>query len=93
MPLGIIAVHQPADIMAMNILGPFPESERGNAYILVVADFLLDGWKHLPIFHLLFKHALCRVLGLMAYWYTGSATPIIINLKKSIIIIRGQYAC
>ena len=42
-PLGTITASQPAEIMAMDILGPFPESERGNSYILVVAD-LFTRW-------------------------------------------------
>ena len=46
-PLGTIAAHQPAEIMAMDILGPFPESERGNSYIyLLLQIILLDGWKY-----------------------------------------------
>ena len=42
-PLGTITASQPAEIIGMDILGPFPESERGNSYILVVAD-LFTRW-------------------------------------------------
>ena len=37
-PLGNIAASHPGKIMAMDIVGPFPESENRNSYILVVAD-------------------------------------------------------
>ena len=50
MLLWTIAVHQPVEIMATDILGPFLESERGNAYILylLLQIFLLERWKYLP---------------------------------------------
>jgi len=38
-PLNTITASYPTEIMAMDILGPFPESEAGNSYILVVADY------------------------------------------------------
>ena len=38
-PLGTIVASRPTEVMAMDILGPFPESEAGNIYILVVADY------------------------------------------------------
>ena len=45
-PLGSIAASHPGKIMAMDIVGPFPESENKNSYVLVVADlFSLGGWK------------------------------------------------
>ena len=37
-PLGSIAASHPGQIMAMDIVGPFPESKNKNSYVLVVAD-------------------------------------------------------
>ena len=42
-PLGSIAASHPGQIMAMDIVGPFPESENKNSYVLVVAD-LFSWW-------------------------------------------------
>jgi len=38
-PLTMITASQPLEKMAMDIIGPFPESETGNSYVLVVADY------------------------------------------------------
>ena len=37
-------VHMPMQRIAMDILGPLPETERGNRYILVVGDYFTK-WK------------------------------------------------
>ena len=37
--LGDMRVGSPLDRLATDILGPFPETERGNKYILVVMDY------------------------------------------------------
>ena len=37
--LGTITAGYPTQIMAVDILGPFPESLSGNSYILVVGDY------------------------------------------------------
>jgi transposase InsO family protein len=37
-PLGEMHVGAPMDRLATDVLGPFPETERGNKYILVVTD-------------------------------------------------------
>ena len=38
-PLGEMLVGAPLDILATYILGPFPESTRGNRYILILTDY------------------------------------------------------
>ena len=38
-PLKSIKTGYPLQLVAMDILGPFPESEAGNSYILVTADY------------------------------------------------------
>jgi transposase InsO family protein len=38
-PLEPIVTGYPMQLVAMDIVGPFPESTRGNSYILVVADY------------------------------------------------------
>ena len=38
-PLQNIKVGSPMQMVAVDILGPFPESERGNSYILVIGDY------------------------------------------------------
>ena len=38
-PLSSVKTGYPVQIVAMDILGPLPESEAGNSYILVVADY------------------------------------------------------
>ena len=37
-PLGEMPTGAPLDRLSTDILGPFPESSRGNRYILVVTD-------------------------------------------------------
>ena len=48
-PLGNIAASHPGQIMAMDIVGPFPESENRNSYILVVADLFTMWMEAFPI--------------------------------------------
>ena len=38
-PLHSVKVGHPMQVMAMDILGPLPESTGGNSYVLVVADY------------------------------------------------------
>ena len=38
-PLGSMATGAPLDHLATDILGPFPESTRGNKYVLAVTDY------------------------------------------------------
>ena len=38
-PLGTIAIGYPMQIVATDIVGPLPESDGGNCYILLVADY------------------------------------------------------
>ena len=42
-PLGTIRAGYPMQIIAVDILGPLPESTNGNSYILVVGDWKVDG--------------------------------------------------
>ncbi len=37
--LQTITVGYPLQMMAMDLLGPLPESKAGNSYVLVVADY------------------------------------------------------
>ena len=38
--MGTITAGYPMQIVAADLLGPLPESENGNSYILVVADWM-----------------------------------------------------
>ena len=38
-PLGTIVANAPMQVMATDIVGPFPESIAGNSYVLVVTDY------------------------------------------------------
>ena len=40
-PLTSIKVGEPLQVLAVGLLGPFPESENGNKYILVVGDYFI----------------------------------------------------
>ena len=40
-PLGEMLVHAPLDRLAIDILGPFPESTWGNKYVLAVTDYFM----------------------------------------------------
>ena len=37
-PLGTITANYPTQIMAVDLVGPLPESDKGNCYIMVVGD-------------------------------------------------------
>lgn len=39
----------PMQLVAVDILGPFPESEMGNSYILTVADYFTRWMEAYPI--------------------------------------------
>ncbi len=43
-PLQIEPAHHPLERIAMDILGPLPETERGSKYILVIGDYFTK-WK------------------------------------------------
>ena len=34
-----ITAGYPTQVMAVDLLGPFPESKNGNSYVLVVGDY------------------------------------------------------
>ena len=36
----------PMEEVAIDLMGPFPESDAGNKYIIVLVDSFQDGWKH-----------------------------------------------
>jgi len=38
-PLGSITASYPIQIMAVDLVGPLPESDKGNIYIMVVGDY------------------------------------------------------
>ena len=47
--LGNIAAGYPMQIIATDLVGPLPESNIGNQYILVVADYFIHWVKAFPI--------------------------------------------
>ena len=47
-PLQLMEVTRPFQRLGMDILGPLPETERGNRYILVIGDFLQNGRRLFP---------------------------------------------
>ena len=44
-PLGTITARYSTQIMAVDLLGPLPESSNGNSYVMVVVIILQDGWR------------------------------------------------
>ena len=48
-PLEPILVSHPLQLVACDIVGPFPESESGNSYILVVADYFTSYTEAYPL--------------------------------------------
>lgn len=48
-PLGSIRAGSPMQIVATDILGPLPESDAGNSYILVVGDYFTRWMEAYPI--------------------------------------------
>ena len=40
-PLSSVKTGYPMQMVAMDILGPFPELKAGNSYILVVVDYFM----------------------------------------------------
>ena len=47
--MGTITAGYPTQIMAVDLLGPLPESPNGNSYILVVGDYFTRWMEALPI--------------------------------------------
>ena len=47
--LGTISAGYPTQIMAVDIVGPLIESERGNSYIMVVGDYFTRWMEAFPI--------------------------------------------
>ena len=48
-PLGTITASYLAQIMAVDIVGPLPESDHGNSYIMVVGDYFSQWMEAVPI--------------------------------------------
>ena len=48
-PLQSVSVGAPLQMVAMDILGPLPESTQGNSYVLVVADYFTKWMEAYPI--------------------------------------------
>ena len=48
-PMGTITAGYPMQIVAADLLGPLPESENGNSYILVVADYFTRWMEAFPL--------------------------------------------
>ena len=48
-PLGTITAGYPTQIMAVDLLGPLPESNSGNSYVMVVGDYFTRWMEALPI--------------------------------------------
>ena len=44
-----VSVSAPLELVAMDILGPLPESTSGNSYILVVGDYFTKWMETYPI--------------------------------------------
>ena len=48
-PMGIITAGYPTQIMAVDLLGFLPESQQGNSYVMVVADYFTRWMEAIPI--------------------------------------------
>ena len=48
-PLGTITANYPTQIMAVDLVGPLPESDKGNCYIMVVGDYFSRWMEAIPI--------------------------------------------
>ena len=48
-PMGTITAGYPMQIVATDLVGPLPESENGNRYILVVADYFTRWMEAFPL--------------------------------------------
>ena len=48
-PMGTIKAGYPTQVMAVDLVGPLPESPSGNSYILVVGDYFTKWMEALPV--------------------------------------------
>ena len=39
LPMGVVPAAKPLDVVAMDVLGPLPESDGSNRYLLVISDY------------------------------------------------------
>ena len=42
-PLQPIRAGHPLELIAIDVMGPLPKTQKGNSYIVVVSDYLVDG--------------------------------------------------
>ena len=47
--MGTITAGYPTQIMAVDLLGPLPESQHGNSYVMVVADYFTRWMEAIPL--------------------------------------------
>ena len=48
-PLVTVSAGYPTQLMAINLVGPLPESPNGNSYILVIGDYFTRWMETLPL--------------------------------------------
>ena len=48
-PLGTVTAGYPTQVMAVDLVGPLPESPNGNSYILVIGDYFTRWMDALPL--------------------------------------------
>ena len=48
-PMGTVQVTQPMERVAIDILGPLPETDRGNKYIIVISDYFTRWVEAYPV--------------------------------------------
>ena len=48
-PMQTFRAGYPMQVIAVDITGPFPESEAGNTYVLVVGDYFTKWMEAIPI--------------------------------------------
>ena len=58
--LQTVQAGYPLQIVAVDIVGPFPESEAGNSYILVVGDYFTRWMEAITVARMLTDKFFCR---------------------------------
>ena len=66
-PMQLDQVERPLQRIAMNILGPLPETEEGNKYILVLGDYFTKWKEAYPLPNM---EAMTVARSYMSFWYT-----------------------
>ena len=49
LPLGSVSASYPTQIMAVDLVGPLPEKDSGNVYIMVVGDYFSHWMEAIPV--------------------------------------------